>query len=167
LKVTSTLGEGTTFALAFPAVASAAEAHPVASPQAASLELNATVLVIDDGASVRRIVSRVLEALGCKAIAAADGIVAIELARNSMQQFDLVILDLTMPQMDGVQTLQEIRRLHPDLPVILMSGFAETHARARFGEHKLSGFLQKPFTVEDVRNRVTKVLAAREEAAAK
>jgi CheY-like chemotaxis protein len=166
LKVTSTLGDGSKFALAFPAVASAAEVHPAASAQAAAHRLNATVLVIDDEASVRRIVTRVLEALGCRAVAAPDGTVGVEMARDRMQQFDLVILDLTMPLMDGVQTLQELRRLHTDLPVILMSGFAEAHARARFGEHGLAGFLQKPFTVEQVRDCVTSALAARERATA-
>jgi CheY-like chemotaxis protein len=123
--------------------------------------LNGTVLVVDDEAPVRRTVSRVLEVLGCQVLLAEDGTVAVEKVRNYPGGIDLVILDLTMPILDGVETLHELRRMRPELPVILMSGFAETHALARFGEHRLSGFLQKPFTIDDVRRRVVAAFAER------
>lgn len=159
LRVTTHLGQGSTFAMALPAVG---VVHDYGSPAMGDREtpaLHGTVLVVDDEAPVRRTVTRVLETLGCKVIAAEDGTVALDRVRGFARHIDLVLLDLTMPQMDGVQTLRELRRLRPDLPVVLMSGFAEAHAVARFGEHRLSGFLQKPFTLDDVRRRVTAILA--------
>jgi CheY-like chemotaxis protein len=161
LKVTSEAGRGSTFVLALPIVASASDVDRTAPIQARTELLRGTVLVVDDEESVRRTVSRVLEVLGCKVLRAEDGTVAVQRVRESSKPIDLVLLDLTMPILDGVQTLHELRQMRPDLPVILMSGFAEVHALAKFGEHRLSGFLQKPFTIDEVQRRVTAVLAER------
>jgi CheY-like chemotaxis protein len=91
-------------------------------------------------------------------LVAEDGLVAVDRVRTSARPIDLVLLDLTMPKMDGVQTLRELRRLRPDLPIILMSGFAAAQALARFGEHHLSGFLQKPFTMRQLRGLAEPIL---------
>src|SRR5436190_16232951 len=96
--------------------------------------------------------------MGCKVLVAEDGQVAVDRMRSSARPIDLVLLDLTMPKMDGVQTLRELRRLRPELPIILMSGFAATQALARFGEHHMSGFLQKPFTVKQLRELAQPIL---------
>jgi len=161
LKVTSEVGRGSTFVMALPVVPHESDAERTDSAQPSAPALNGTVLVVDDEAPVRRTVNRVLEVLGCQVLLAEDGTVAVEKVRNYPGAIDLVILDLTMPILDGVETLHELRRMRPDLPVILMSGFAETHALARFGEHRLSGFLQKPFTIDDVRRRVVAAFAER------
>ena len=162
LKVKSKPGRGSTFVMALPIVASAEDADRAQSVQANAPALKGTVLVVDDEAPVRRTVIRVLETLGCDVLSAEDGTIAVECVQNYEGQIDLVILDLTMPILDGVQTLHELRRLRPELPVILMSGFAEVHALARFGEHHLSGFLQKPFTIDEIRRRVMTVFGKRE-----
>jgi PAS domain S-box-containing protein len=161
LKVTSEVGRGSTFVLALPVAATASDASRTASIQEKMESLRGTVLVVDDEESVRRTVSRVLEVLGCKVLRAEDGTVAVQYVRESSIPIDLVLLDLTMPILDGVQTLHELRRMRPDLPVILMSGFAEVHALAKFGQHNLSGFLQKPFTIDEVQRRVAEVLVER------
>jgi PAS domain S-box-containing protein len=149
LKVTSKVGQGTTFQLALPAIGVPRESSD--SSEGALPLLQGTVLVVDDEESVRRTVGRSLERMGCKVLVAEDGAVAVDRLRTSLRPIDLVLLDLSMPKMDGVQTLRELRRLCPDLPILLMSGFAATHALARFGEHQLSGFLQKPFNVKQLR----------------
>jgi CheY-like chemotaxis protein len=159
LRVTSTLGVGTTFRLAFPAVgmpASIVGASP--REKAPALAIEGTVLVVDDEETVRRTVTRALERIGCRVLSAEDGSLALEKVRRATKPIDLVLLDLTMPVMDGVQTLRELRRLRPELSVMLMSGFAETQATARFGEHQLAGFLQKPFSIELLQRRVAEVL---------
>jgi PAS domain S-box-containing protein len=160
LKVASVLGQGTTFSLALPAVGATVQETPiVGKKQTARSDLHATVLVVDDEASVRRTVTRALERMGCAVVPAEDGAIALDRVRQYGKPFDLVFLDLTMPQMDGVQTLRKLRRLRPNLPVILMSGFAEAHAIARFGEHQLAGYLQKPFTLDQLRKTAGRVLA--------
>jgi PAS domain S-box-containing protein len=161
LKVKSEVGSGSTFIMALPVVASASDVDRVVVIQKKAALLEGTVLVVDDEDSVRRTVTRVLQVLGCKVLAAEDGTVAVEIVRTFDKPIDLVLLDLTMPILDGVQTLRELRRIRPDLPVILMSGFAEAHALAKFGEHRLSGFLQKPFTIDEVQRRVVGVLRDR------
>jgi two-component system cell cycle sensor histidine kinase/response regulator CckA len=163
LKVTSEVGSGSTFVMALPIVTNASDVDRKTPVRANTPTLCGTVLVVDDEAPVRRTVGRVLEVLGCKVLTAEDGTVAVERVRDHAGTIDLVILDLTMPILDGVETLHELRRMRPDLPVILMSGFAETHALAKFGEHRLSGFLQKPFTIDEVRRRVVTVLAEQPE----
>ena len=158
LKVETRLGQGTTFRIALPATG----VFPIGEPDTENGDsrpmLQATVLAVDDEATVRRTVTRALEMLGCKVVAAENGAVALQRVRQYGRPFDLVLLDLTMPQMDGVETLRELRRLRPDLPVILMSGFAQVQAMARFGEHRLAGFLQKPFKLDDLSRLVGQVL---------
>jgi len=161
LKVTSEVGRGSTFVMALPIVASASDVDRTAPIQHETATLRGTVLVVDDEDAVRRTVGRVLQVLGCKVLNAEDGTVAVEVVRTFENPIDLVLLDLTMPILDGVQTLRELRRIRPELPVILMSGFAEAHALAKFGEHRLSGFLQKPFTIDEVQRRVMAVFADR------
>ncbi len=158
LKVESRLGQGTSFQLALPAIGVFPTGGASGGDAEARPLFHATVLAVDDEAPVRRTVTRALEMLGCKVVAAEDGVVALQRVRQYGRPFDLVLLDLTMPQMDGVETLRELRRLRPDLPVILMSGFAQTQAMARFGEHRLAGFLQKPFKLDDLSRLVGRVL---------
>jgi PAS domain S-box-containing protein len=158
LHVTSDLGQGTTFRLAFPAVGMPAATTSATAGRGPAPVIDGTVLVVDDEETVRRTVARALERVGCKVLTAEDGALALEKVRRATKPIDLVLLDLTMPVMDGVQTLRELRRLCPDLPVMLMSGFAEVQAVARFGEHRLAGFLQKPFTVDLLQRRVAEAL---------
>lgn len=159
LKVTSEIGRGSTFVMALPIVAKAGDVERTRPLQIKAPTLQGTVLVVDDEDAVRRTVNRVLKVLGCEVLLAEDGTVAVETVREFKEPIDLVLLDLTMPILDGVQTLHELRRMRPDLPVILMSGFAEAHALAKFGEHRLSGFLQKPFTIDDLQKRVASVFS--------
>jgi CheY-like chemotaxis protein len=161
LKVTSRLGDGSTFIMALPIVARSSDVDRTPPVLAQTSSLHGTVLVVDDEDAVRRTVSRVLKVLGCEVLLAEDGTVAVECLRDFRRPIDLVLLDLTMPILDGVQTLRELRRMRPELPVILMSGFAEAHALAKFGEHRLSGFLQKPFTIDELQRRVTSAFAER------
>lgn len=160
IKVQTTLGQGTVFQIALPALGVPASPSSVGrgGDGEARPVFQGSVLVVDDEASVRRTLTRVLEMMGCKVLVAEDGTVALDRLRQSGRKFDLIMLDLTMPRMDGVQTLREIRNLRPELPVILMSGFAQAQAMARFNEHRLAGFLQKPFKLEEMTAIVGRVL---------
>ena len=67
------------------------------------------------------------------------------------QQFDLVLLDLTMPEMDGLQTFQKIHQSYPELKVVLCSGYREQEATRDFPTGQLHGFLQKPYGVKKIK----------------
>jgi CheY-like chemotaxis protein len=84
------------------------------------------------------------------ALLAQSGEEGIELLRHHRDRVDLVLLDLTMPGLGGVETCRRLREVEPTLPVILSSGFAEEEAIAQLREMDLSGFLQKPYLVGDL-----------------
>lgn len=118
-----------------------------------------TVLVVDDEPAVRRTVSRMMELMGFSALQAADGQQGIDLFREHAADIALVMLDLTMPHLDGEQTFGELRRIQPDVRVVLMSGYSQPESVARFAGQGLAGFVQKPFSLDTLRESVHHVLA--------
>jgi PAS domain S-box-containing protein len=117
-----------------------------------------TILVVDDEESVRRLCLEFVRRLGFRGIAAADGEEALAVFEKNRDEITCVLLDLTMPRMDGVGTFKEIKRLSPDVPVILCSGYSEQDAIRRFTGEGLSGFIQKPYGIEDLRQKIAQVL---------
>ena len=151
LKVYTEPGRGTTFKLLFPAtVGSTDTAVPGASPETA-WHFAGTVLVVDDEETIRSTASRMMRMIGLNPIFACDGREAVELFRAEPERFDLVLLDLTMPHMDGAQAFTELRRIRPDVSVVLMSGFNAHEALIPFNGKGLAGFLQKPFTFSSLK----------------
>jgi CheY-like chemotaxis protein len=116
--------------------------------------------VIDDEESVRRVAARLLQSLRFEAWQACDGREALDRFAGRAGELRLVLVDLTMPRLGGEETVREWRRLRPDLPVILMSGFGEDEMRERFAGLEVSEFLQKPFTLSDFVGKVQAVLNA-------
>jgi two-component system, cell cycle sensor histidine kinase and response regulator CckA len=116
------------------------------------------VLVIDDEASVRNVTERILQALGFQPVTARDGSQGLDVVRQQGDSLVAVLMDLTMPNMDGETAFREIRLLHPALPIVLMSGYNEGDAIVHFAGKGLAGFLQKPFTIDDLRQRLRAVL---------
>jgi signal transduction histidine kinase/ActR/RegA family two-component response regulator len=106
----------------------------------------ATVLVVDDEPAVRDIAIRLLSSLGCRTVAARDGREALEKYRGHPEPIDLVLLDLTMPQLGGEEVLRELRRLDAHVPVVVMSGHSEPES-SRLAALGASGYLHKPFRV--------------------
>jgi PAS domain S-box-containing protein len=145
IKVYSEEGKGSTFKVLFPA----AEAVEPASRRKKSAELPAwrgegTILVADDEDTIRAITKTMLERIGFTVLTAPDGREALEIFR-SHEEIGCVLLDLTMPHMDGEQTFREIRRIRPETKVILLSGYNKQDATQRFSGKGLDGFIQKPY----------------------
>ena len=111
-----------------------------------------TVLVADDEDMVRRACCAMLERLGYRSIEARDGLEAVEASRRHGGEVACVLLDLTMPRMDGLAALEELRRLEPEVRVILTSGFSEQEASGRLGGVGPDAFLQKPFHMLELRS---------------
>src|SRR5205085_861845 len=95
-----------------------------------------------------------LEALGYDVVVAKDGPDGLRQLGTAGAALRVILLDLTMPGLDGQQVFRELRQLRPDLPVILMSGYNEQDAVARFTGKGLAGFLQKPFTLDELARRI-------------
>jgi PAS domain S-box-containing protein len=148
LKVYSELGRGTTFKLLFPCASGPAESvGPVAAARS-TWRGRGRVLVVDDEETIRSTAARMLRVLGFETEFAVHGLAAVEVLRANPGAYVLVLLDLTMPVMDGEQAFTELRRLQPDVRVVLMSGFNRQEAVARFTGKGLASFLQKPFSME-------------------
>lgn len=111
------------------------------------LEVSATgrVLVVDDEETVRLVAARMLEAIGFTVDLAVDGREALARFALNPAAYVLVLLDLTMPQLDGAETFRRLRQVHPSVRVVLMSGFSEPEATGAFAGKGLAGYLQKPF----------------------
>ncbi|MCB9673407.1 MAG: response regulator [Alphaproteobacteria bacterium] len=118
-----------------------------------------TVLLADDEPIVRRMARRVLVGAGYAVIEAEDGRQALELFRERSAEIDALLLDASMPHLNGADVFEAVRALRPDVPVLLSSGFHETEATTRLQGQGLSGFLQKPYTPDDLLVMLGRALA--------
>jgi PAS domain S-box-containing protein len=164
IRVTSEPNRGTTFRVLLPAATSAAATppEPVATEEApAAWRGTGTVLVVDDEESVRSMSRQMLERMGFRVLLASDGREAVQVFREvetAGTRIACVLLDLTMPQMDGEEAFRELRRLRQDATVVLMSGYSEQALAERFSGMGLSGFVQKPFRMAALQRKMADLL---------
>ncbi len=157
IRVTSEPGVGSTFRVLLPSTGT--PSLQAEFPFPASSRTARLILLVDDEESVRTAIRRMLENLGYEVLLAADGFEAVEQVREAGPRLSAVLLDLTMPRMDGAEAFLAMRALQPALRVLLMSGFAEQQALARFAGLGLTGFLQKPFKPDRLRDQLTAALS--------
>ncbi|MDD5762744.1 MAG: response regulator, partial [bacterium] len=120
-----------------------------------------TILLVDDEASLIDLGTQMLEHLGFTVLTAADGLKAVDLYRERCKEIDLVLLDLTMPNMDGARAFDELRRLDPDVRIVLVSGYSLEDVAVRFQGKDLDGVLQKPYTLAKLEESLAGLLLAR------
>jgi CheY-like chemotaxis protein len=108
-------------------------------------------LLVDDEETVRAIGCEMLKELGFDVVTANDGREAVDLFKNR-NDINLVILDLTMPHMDGEQCFRELRQLNPEIKVIMSSGFSEHEVTQKIAGKGLAGFIQKPYKMSVLKN---------------
>ncbi|MEQ1891837.1 MAG: response regulator [Planctomycetota bacterium] len=152
LAIQSTPGKGSTFRVFFPPSTWPGLAEPTSA--AAPRLRGCRILVVDDEELVRRSARRMLEHLGFQATEARGGEEALEILRADPEHAQAVLLDMTMPGMDGAASFDALRAVCPDLPVVLMSGYDERETLARFPRQDLAGFLRKPFALDELAQRV-------------
>jgi two-component system cell cycle sensor histidine kinase/response regulator CckA len=115
------------------------------------------ILVVDDEGAVRRFAVRVLEHEGFTVVEAKDGLEALEVVQQNDGSFDVVISDIVMPRLNGVELMQALASSHPELPVILMSGYA-TAALSELGIVAPCSILPKPFPPERLLHEVRRCI---------
>ena len=150
IRVYSELGRGTTIKVLLPVSKMTASDLVPVLPEAPGTMRDALVLVADDEETVRSIACQVLERSGCRTVGARDGREAVDVFRRSPEEIDLVLLDLTMPVMDGEEAFRIIRSIRPKVPIILTSGYNRQDTTTRFAGRAIAGFLQKPWTAKDL-----------------
>ena len=162
IKVHSDPGKGSCFKILLP-VGEGAVPEQASRPLVETTKaiLSGTVLVVDDEDIVRRVARQMLERCGLSVMEAEDGVEALKVYREHGEGISLVLLDMTMPRLDGDETFRELQFLDPGVQVILTSGYNEQDATARFVGRGLAGFIQKPFTMAALETKVREALVLR------
>ena len=150
IEIRSRPGAGSTFRILFPAVAVAAAAGVGRAPQPAR-EFSGRALLVDDEEIVLQSSGAMLEALGFEVVLARDGHEALDRFRSLDGSLRLVLMDLTMPRLDGRSAFLEMHRLDPGVPVVLSSGYDQTDSLATLGPEAPAGFIQKPYRLEELK----------------
>lgn len=118
----------------------------------------ARILVVEDDDSVRRFTERALSADGHSVDVAGDGDEGLERVSSAALPYDLVLSDIRMPVMDGIEMAGRIARISPGTPILLMTGYAEQRERAAELAGIVRGVVDKPFTLPEIRSRVNQAL---------
>ena len=159
IEINSRPGQGSTFTLFFPMAARVAN-EPRPRPAQPSRPFTGKVLAVDDEPAVLETVTIMLERLGFQVLVARDGIEALECFRANADGIGLVLLDLTMPRMDGKEAFLAIRRLKANLPMILSSGYDAQQTMNHLRGPGAPTFLQKPYTLKVLRKTIESALGA-------
>jgi DNA-binding NtrC family response regulator len=122
--------------------------------------IRANVLLVEDEESLRRCLHNTLSSMGCFVLQASDGAQALEMAKRQLLLIDLVVTDIVMPRMNGRDLVNSLRALRPNLPVIFMSGYADTIPTRDEMRSGSIAFFQKPFGVDGLRKAVEDILAS-------
>jgi signal transduction histidine kinase/CheY-like chemotaxis protein len=160
VQLTSVPGAGASFQLYFPACAAIRSVAVATSTPEADGRPSGVILVVDDEALVRRTAHQILERGGYSVLEARDGHEAVTLFAIHGDSIRAVLLDLTMPGMDGEATLRELMRIRDDVKVLLSSGYSEQDAVPRFDLQKFAPFLQKPYTAQALLHAMHALLTA-------
>lgn len=159
MKVYSESGKGTMFKLLFPVAEGHAQPVQKDATDEAKWRGAGSILIVDDEETVRAVCARMAESFGFNVILAADGTEGVAMFRDRRAEISAVLMDLTMPHVDGEEAFRQIRAMDPGAHVLLMSGFNEQEAIDRFTGKGLAGFLQKPFRTEQLRAKLRQLLA--------
>jgi PAS domain S-box-containing protein len=160
IGVLSQPGQGTTFTVLLPIRRDLRRPERISGHVAVEPELQGagTILVADDEEAVRELVQNVLESAGYSVELAKDGLETVERLRTLGETVRLILLDLTMPRLGGAEAARELRRLQPDIPIVAMSGYGDIEVMERFGEVGVDDFLAKPFTPDQLADKIRDVL---------
>ncbi|MHC4859942.1 MAG: hybrid sensor histidine kinase/response regulator [Planctomycetota bacterium] len=157
IRIESVPGEGTTFRIQLPASGREVVPTPPASV-ADEWRGHGLILIVDDEEVVRDVGREMLGEIGFDVITASDGQEGVEAFRRRSDEIRAVLLDMTMPRMNGQAAFREIRRVRDDARVLICSGYSEEDSVAGFAGEGLAGFIQKPYDLEELRSALRQIL---------
>jgi PAS domain S-box-containing protein len=156
IHVASSPGKGSTFSILLPL--SLATPMPDAKEQGSMTKGKGTILLVDDEQMILDVGQAMLKRLGYQVITAKGGEEAVARIQSSAELFDLVILDMIMPSIDGGKVFDHIQKVRPELVVLLSSGYTSDGQAAALMERGCKGFIQKPFTINELSRQIEQVL---------
>ncbi len=158
LSVDSRPGQGSAFRVLLPVVETARAVRSETDQRPIDFRGSGWVLVVDDATGARQVAQAMLERLGFSVEAVGDGSSGLDAFRARPDGFRLVLLDMTMPGLSGVDVLAELRRLRPDAKVVLTSGYHQGEVIDRTTAHAPDAFLQKPYVFQSLIDVLERVL---------
>jgi CheY-like chemotaxis protein len=160
IQIHSEMGRGSTFRLCFPASEAQPEAVTKTSQPEGFHRLQGRVLLVDDEDLILQTMASALKALGLEVVTARDGLEALDRFRQASPRFDAVLMDLTMPRMDGREAFRAMAALDPSIPVVLSSGFTEQDSLHTLSGAGPAGFIQKPYQIRELHGLLQRVLGS-------
>lgn len=162
VEVKSELRQGTVFRIYFPVEVSADD-------EVAREELKiddewrgyGTVLIADDEEAIRDVTTALMERLGFRVITAADGFETVDVYTENAEKISILLMDLNMPRLNGLEAALRIRHINPKVPLLFMSGYPREQVMSRFGQQSHTGFVNKPFQSSELAGAVRAVMEAR------
>jgi PAS domain S-box-containing protein len=157
IKVTSSPGEGSTFELYFPL--SQTPVPHQAEPDREQLQHGSeAILLVDDESDLLEVTRQLLEELGYRILPSGCPKKALEMLASKKHPIDLVLTDQTMPNLTGVELAQEVKKIAPEIPVILMTGYSTKISEAEIGSYGISAYCRKPLSIGEISSAIRKVL---------
>jgi two-component system cell cycle sensor histidine kinase/response regulator CckA len=156
IDVVSELGEGATFRIYLPA--SQEQVQQLTKPASEMIKGSETVLLVDDEGFVLEIGKELMEFMGYRVLTAPNGEEAIRIYAEHGHEIDIVLLDMVMPDMWGGEVYDRLKQLNPDVKVLLSSGYTMNGQATEILRRGCNGFLQKPFTMEQLSRKVREIL---------
>ncbi len=158
LHIDSEVGKGTTFRIYLPSLEEPDQqlTSQTSSPRDVPVA-KGKILVVDDEHSIRSLLTRMLTRAGYDVLPTCDGAEALEVIAQQGNQISGILLDLTMPRIDGWEVAETLSTRGVRIPILMMSGYAQLEVPAACSGAAIEGFLQKPFQPQDVLNRVLKM----------
>jgi CheY-like chemotaxis protein len=159
ITMRTALGMGTTIKVLLPCSEREVTSPPQSSSEPAEeWSGSGLALLVDDDARVRTVTEHLLRSLGFDVCACATGLEAIREFERRATEIRVVVLDVTMPDLNGEQVLKELRRRRHDVPVLLCSGYSQEELSQRFSAEDMAAFLQKPYRFDAFRNGLRDLL---------
>jgi PAS domain S-box-containing protein len=158
IRVSSELGKGSTITIAFPAHEDSADPALGKLRDGSKLIGQGTILLVDDDKTVLSVGREMLETMGFSVLAATGGQEALDLFKDNREEIICIVLDLTMPHMDGKVTCMKLREIDSTIPVIISSGYSKTYVEKQFIGRGISDFLSKPYRMSDLLEKLSNVL---------
>ena len=159
LQLTSQLGHGTTIKILLPAQIYEASSHKPSPPNVKNhWQGSGTILLVEDDKNILFAAKITLETFGFAVIGAANGKEALDLYRAHSKSIVIVMTDIGMPVMDGYELIAEMKRLSPNLPIVVASGFGNNIVNSRIPEKDIAGFINKPYNIDKIKDVLMRVI---------
>ena len=150
IDITSSPDKGSTFTFYIPALDHTASKRDNSNKVADNWHGDGTVLVADDDETVRKVAGIMLQTIGFRVVEVSNGSDAVAIISADPDRFSAVLLDMTMPDTDGLEAYHAIRKLKPQLPIVLTSGYNKSSEVAKLKDNCPPAFLKKPYRIEQL-----------------